>query len=154
MTLEAENLAACRKFQSFYDETLCRRVGITAPQPQPGEDIQHYRARALNLFKRTFLPQVHDYYVGYHALSRADSNAFNNFERDMLRACVVEANNPAHVPPGELRKIEERDEYGGVKQIRFVGQESFVKAMTRPGRRVVSFNTSNGPVSASGMFLR
>jgi hypothetical protein len=154
MSLEAENLDACRRFQAYYDDSLCRHVGIHAPQPSAGEDIQHYRARSLNLFKRTFLPPVHEYHVGYHALSRADTTAFNNFEKDMLAACRVEADNPAHVPPGQLRKIEERDPYGAVRSIRFVGQEHFTKAMGRPGRRVVSFNTSNGPVSASGQFLR
>jgi hypothetical protein len=106
------------------------------------------------LFKRTFLPPVHNHYVAYHALSRADTTAFNNFEKDMLQSCRTEANNPAHVPPGELRKIEERDPYGAVRSIRFIGQEHFVKQMGRPGRRVLSFNTSNGPVSASGQFLR
>ena len=154
MTLEAENLDACRKFQSYYDETLCRHVGIHAPQPTAGEDVNHFRARSLNLFKRMFLPPVNEYHVGYHALARADATSFNNFERAMLGECRQEANNPAHVPPGQLRKIEERDPYGQVKQIRFIGQESFVKAMVRPGRRVISFNTPNGPVSASGQFLR
>jgi len=43
------------------------------------------------------------------------------------------------VPAGELRKVEELDEYGKLKTIRWVGQESFVKAMGRPGRRVTSF---------------
>jgi hypothetical protein len=139
MDIEKQNLDACRRFQEFYDQNLCRHVGIRAPEPSAGEDINHFRARSLNLFKRTFLPPAHDYYVGYHALSKADTNAFNNFEQECLKACRTEANNPRHVPPGELRKIEERDEYGQLKTVRFVGQESFVKAMTRPGRRVVSF---------------
>jgi hypothetical protein len=139
MSLEAENLDACRRFQAFYDETLCRHVGIHAPQPIAGEDINHFRARSLNLFKRTFLPPVHDLYIGYHALAKQSTVAFDNFEKDCLAACKVEANNPAHVPPGELRKVEERDEYGKVTQIKFIGREHFVKQMTRPGRRVVSF---------------
>jgi hypothetical protein len=32
--------------------------------------------------------------------------------------------------------------------------ESFVKAMGRPGRRVVSFTTPHGPMDASGRYLR
>jgi hypothetical protein len=150
MSLEAENLDACRKYQAYYDETLCRHVGIHAPQPTAGEDINHFRARSLNLFKRTFLPPVHDLYIGYHALSRASANAFNNFEKDCLAACRTEANNPAHVPPGELRKIEERDPYGQVRVIKFIGQESFVKQMGRPGRRVVKFRQ---PVDWNGRAL-
>jgi hypothetical protein len=139
MSVEQDNLDACRKFQSFYDETLCRHVGIHAPAPTAGEDVNHFRARSLNLFKRTFLPPVHDYHVGYHALSRADTVAFNNFEKQMLECCKTEAFNPKYVPPGELRKIEKRDGYGQVTEINFIGQESFVKQMMRPGRRVTSF---------------
>jgi hypothetical protein len=33
-----------------------------------------------------------------------------------------------------------------MKVVKWIGPESFVKQMTRPGRRVVSFNTSNGPM--------
>jgi hypothetical protein len=150
MSLEAENLDACRKFQAYYDENLCRHVGIHAPQPTAGEDVNHFRARSLNLFKRTFLPPVHDLHVGYHALAKSSLSAFNIFEKDCLAACKVEANNPAHVPLGELRKIEERDPYGQVKVIKFIGQESFVKQMGRPGRRVVKFRQ---PVDWSGRAL-
>jgi hypothetical protein len=150
MSLEAKNLDACRRFQAHYDEALCRHVGIHAPQPVAGEDVNHFRARSLNLFKRTFLPPVHQHYVGYHELSRADATTFNIFEKEMLQSCKAEANNPAHVPPGELRKIEGRDPYGQVRVIKFIGQESFVKQMGRPGRRVVKFRQ---PVDWSGRAL-
>jgi hypothetical protein len=135
MSLEAENLDACRRFQAHYDEILCRHVGMHAPQPVAGEDVNHFRARSLNLFKRTFLPPVHDLHIGYHALARQSMVAFNNFEKDCLAACKVEANNPMHVPKGELREIRERDAYGKLAQIKFIGQEHFVKQMGRPGRR-------------------
>lgn len=82
------------------------------------------------------------------------SDALPVFEQQLLPACVEEANNPQHVPPGELRKVEELDEYGKLKMIRFVGQESFVKQMMRPGRRVVSFTTDRGRFDASGRPLR
>jgi hypothetical protein len=150
MSLEAKNLDACRRFQAYYDDSLCRHVGIRAPQPTAGEDINHFRARSLNLFKRIFLPPVHEYHVGYHQLARADATAFNNFERSMLEACRVEAYNPAHVPPGELRMIEERNPYGQVTMRKFIGQEHFVKQMGRPGRRVIKFRQ---PVDWSGRAL-
>jgi hypothetical protein len=60
-------------------------------------------------------------------------------EPDLLAAVQVEAWNPCHVPPGELRERKIMDEYGKVKEIRFIGQESFVKQMGRAGRRVISF---------------
>jgi hypothetical protein len=53
-----------------------------------------------------------------------------------------------------MRMVETRNPQNGQRIINFYGQESFVKEFTRPGRRVVSFNTSNGPVDASGRFLR
>jgi hypothetical protein len=144
-TLEAQNLDACKQYRAYYDEVLCRHVGIQPPEPRAGEDVNHFRARSLNLFKRTFLPPVHDYHVGYHALSRADSTAFNWFEKQMLAACKVEANNPIHVPRGELRKIEERDALGQIRQIKWIGQECFVKQMGRPGRRAVIRTPDTAP---------
>jgi hypothetical protein len=69
-------------------------------------------------------------------------------EPQLLSAAVTEANNPAHVPPGELGKIERLDEYGKLKCIDWIGKESFVKAMTRPGRRVLSFTTDRGRFDA------
>src|SRR5262249_4543008 len=141
MSTEQDHFDAARKFQAFYDETL-RKVGMKAPQPVLGETLNHYRRETLRTLKRTFLPPAHDLYkVNYRGLK---ADALQVFEPQLLSACVTEANNPAHVPSGELRKIEKLDEFGKVKTIEFVGQESFVKQMTRPGRRVVSFKTDQG----------
>jgi hypothetical protein len=151
MALQQEHLATSRKFQAYYDEGL-RDVGARIPEPVIGQTVNDYRRETLRQFKRTFLPPAHDLYkVNYRGLQ---SDALAVFEPQLLAACVIEANNPAHVPPGELRKIEWRDAYGKVIVTDWIGQESFVKNMGRPGRRVVSFNTSNGPVSGSGLFLR
>ena len=79
--------------------------------------------------------------------------ALKIFEPQVLKACVKEYQNPNNVPLGELRKIERKDGFGNTK-IEFVGRESFVKAMGRPGRRVVSFRTDQGYVDASGRGLR
>src|SRR6266508_650745 len=136
MSTPQEHFDASRKFQEYYDNTL-RRVGMRAPQPVLGESVNHYRRETLRNLKRTFLPQNHDLYqVQYRQL---EADALQVLEPQLLQACVVEANNPAHVAPGELRKVEELDEYGKLKTIRFVGQESFVKQMGRSGRRVKSF---------------
>ena len=43
------------------------------------------------------------------------------------------------------------DEYGKVKCIDFVGQESFVKQMGRPGRKVVRFMA---PANSYGRAIR
>ena len=136
MSTDQQHFDAARQFQAFYDETL-RRVGAKAPQPTLGQSVNDYRRETLRQLKRTFLPEAHDLYqINYRGLP---SDALGVFEPQILRACVDEANNPAHVPPGELKKIERLDEYGKVRCVEFVGQESFVKQMTRPGRRVVKF---------------
>jgi hypothetical protein len=136
MSTPEEHFNASQKFQAYYDDTL-RKVGMRAPQPTLGQTVNDYRRETLRTLKRAFLPQAHDLYqVQYRQL---EADALQVFEPQLLSACVVEANNPAHVPPGELRKVEELDEYGKLKTIKWVGQESFVKQMMRPGRRVKSF---------------
>jgi hypothetical protein len=136
MSTPEQHFDAARKFQAYYDDTL-RKVGMRAPEPVLNQTVNDYRRETLRNLKRTFLPQNHDLYqVQFRQL---EADALQVLEAQLLQACVVEANNPAHVPPGELRKVEEYDEYGKVRMIRFVGQESFVRQMMRPGRRVKSF---------------
>src|SRR5262245_57429881 len=136
MATPQEHLDASRKFQEYYDQTL-RRVGMRAPEPTLGQTVNDYRREALRTLKRTFLPQNHDLYqVQFRQLK---TDALGVFEPQLLSACVTEANNPQHVPLGELRKVEELDEFGKLKTIKWIGQESFVKQMMRPGRRVKSF---------------
>jgi len=136
MSTPEEHLSACPKFQEYYDNTL-RKVGMRAPQPTLGQTVNDYRRETLRTIKRTFLPKNHPLYAVQMRELRAD--ALQALEPQVLKAAVVEANNPCHVEPGELRKVEELDEYGKLKTIKWIGQESFVKAMGRPGRRVKSF---------------
>ena len=151
MSTDQQHFDAARQLQAFYDETL-RKVGARAPQPTLGQSVNDYRRETLRNLKRTFLPEVHPLYeVQYRSLR---SDALAALEPQLLQACVVEANNPAHVPPGELKKVERLDEYGKVRCVEFVGQESFVKQMMRPGRRVLSFTTDRGRFDASGRALR
>jgi hypothetical protein len=136
MSTPEEHFNAARKFQEFYHQTL-RKVGARAPQPVLGETVNNYRRETLRNLKRTFLPPNHDLYQVQYRQLKAD--ALGILEPQLLDACVVEANNPCHVPAGELRKVEELDDYGKLKTIKWIGQESFAKAMGRPGRRVTSF---------------
>jgi hypothetical protein len=151
MPTEQDHFDAARKYQAFYDEKL-RDIGLKAPQPTLGETVNHYRREVLRTIKRTFLPQSHQYYKVQ--MRNLPPDALQGFEPLVLKAAVEEANNPQNVPVGELRKIERFDETGRTRCIDWIGRESFVRAMGRPGRKVVSFNTPQGPVSASGMFLR
>ena len=148
MSTDQQHFEASRQFQAYYDDTL-RKVGTRAPAPSLGQSVNDYRRETLRQLKRTFLPQNHDLYqVQCRALP---ADALEVFEPQILRACVDEANNPAHVPPGELRKIERLDEYGKVRCIDWVGQDSFVKQMMRPGRRVVRFMA---PADSHGRAIR
>lgn len=141
MATDQQHFDRCREFQEYYDQAL-RKVGARAPQPILGQTVNAYRREALRNMKRTFLPQNHPLYQVQMRDLRSD--ALNALEPQVLKVAVEEANNPAHVPPGELRKIEERDDTGTLKMIRFVGQHSFVKDMMRPGRRVAQFITDRG----------
>ena len=148
---EQEHFDAARKFQAHYDDVL-RQVGMRAPQPILGQTVNRYRRETMRTMKRTYLPQNHPLYAVNMRGLPADS--ITPIETQLLPAVVVEANNPATVPKGEFRRVDEIDAHGGLRTTRWIGQECFVKQMGRPGRLVVSFNTSNGPVDASGRFLR
>jgi hypothetical protein len=150
MSTDQQHFEASRQFQAYYDETL-RSVGTRAPAPSLGQSCNDYRREVLRQLKRTFLPQNHDLYqVQYRGL-RAD--ALDAFEPQLLQAVVKEARNPENLPPGEIRPIEVRGP-DGQKWIDWIGRESFVKQMMRPGRRVLSFTTDRGRFDASGRALR
>jgi hypothetical protein len=141
MASEQDHFKACRQFQEYYDQTLSK-VGTKAPAPLLGQNVYDYRRETLRTLKRTFLPQNHDLYqVQYRSLR---SDALEALEPQLLRAVVTEAVNPANLEPGELRMIPKIDPQTGVKTNNWYGQDSFVKFMGRPGRRVVSFLTDRG----------
>jgi hypothetical protein len=132
MATPQDHFDVARSYQAHYDEVL-RQVGMRAPQPTLGQTVNNYRRETLRMMKRFFLPQNHELCrVNYRGL---EADALKGFEPQLLQAVVKEANNPAHVPPGEFRKIEDLDEPGRVRTIRFVGSECFVKQMGVPGRR-------------------
>jgi hypothetical protein len=155
MAMTAEQLKlqqdSIRQYQAKYDDVL-RGVGRRAPEPTLGQSLGSYRREMLRMMKQTFLPQNHKLF-GIQMRGLED-DALGVVEPMVLQAVPVEAVNPMNVPRGEMKKVEEVDPYGQVKVIKFIGQECFVKQMGRPGRRVISFNTPNGPVDAGGRFLR
>jgi hypothetical protein len=117
---------------------LLRKVGRRAPEPTLGQSELDYRKETCRMMKRAFLPQNHKLYqVNWRGI-KSDS-VLNALEPDLLSAVLVEAWNPAHVSQGQLLQRDIVDDTGRVKERRSIGQESFVKQMGRPGRRVVSF---------------
>jgi hypothetical protein len=151
MATEQEHYDAARKYQAYYDDFF-RQVGERAPQPTLGQSLNDYRRETLRTAKKRYLPQTHQLYsVQCRALP---ADALNVLEPQILTSCVAEAQNPAHVPPGEIRKLERLDDTGRVRFIDWIGEDCFVKQMMRPGRRVVSFRTPQAAVDANGRFLR
>lgn len=151
MSTEQDHYNAALKFQAYYDDAL-RKVGMRAPQPVLGQTVNDYRRETLRTLKKTFLPTDHKFYKVQMRGLPAD--ILQGFEPQVLQAAVDEAYNPQNVPKGELRKIEEFDEYGKVKFIKWIGQQCFTTDFTRPGRRVVSFMADGIRMDANGRGLR
>jgi hypothetical protein len=133
--------ASARVYQQRYDDAL-QSWNLRAPAPVLGEPIAEYRAKLAILAKKQ-LPEDHEMRkVQYR---RLDAAIFDNFEPQLLTAVSRAAYDPSSVPLGQFRIVPETDS-NGMRMNRFIGQEHFTKQMGRPGRRVVSFNTPNGPM--------
>jgi hypothetical protein len=144
--------SSARVYQERYDNALSP-WDMRAPAPVLGEPITEYRAKLAILAKKQLPPDHQLRKVQYR---RMDTAIFDNFEPDLLQAVSRAAYDASTVPPGQFRKVVEADT-NGMKMVRWVGPESFVKAMGRPGRRVLSFNTTNGPmkcIAGGTSFLR
>ena len=126
--------ASARVYQRRYDDAL-QPWDMRAPGPTLGEDITAYRAKLAILAKKQLPPEHEMRKVQYR---RLDTEIFDNFEPQLLQAVRQAAYDPNTVPVGEFRVVPEVDA-NGMKMNRFVGPESFVKQMGRPGRRVKSF---------------
>ena len=140
---------SARVIQERADEALMP-WDIRAPAPVLGESFDSYRRNVAVKLKK-LLPADHQ--LRKVQFRRMDDYVLGNFEPQLYKAVRDAAHDPSTVPPGEFRKVIETDQ-GGTRFTKWIGQESFVKAMGRPGRRVVSFRTDQGFVDASGRGLR
>ena len=150
MASPKEHCDAARRWQEHYQKEV-EDIGLNIPPPTLGQSTNDYRREMMRLLKKTFIPPTHDLYKVQMRALPADVLA--GFEKMLLPACRTEAFNPLTVPKGEIREVVKTDA-NGLKIRNFVGQESFVRGMMRPGRRVVSFRTDQGYVDASGRGLR
>jgi hypothetical protein len=142
MSTDQQQLIA--QWQSYFDEQL-RDVGVRAPPSIAGQSPDNYVRETCRTLKRSYLPQNNEYYqVNYRGL-RAD--ALSTLVPQLVGEVKKQIKNPANLDPGEIRPIVTRD-INGVERRDWVGQESFVRAMTRLGRRVVSFTTDRGKYDA------
>jgi hypothetical protein len=142
--------ASGRVYQERFDNAL-QPWDRRAPAPTLGQSIDTYRRDVLVGIKK-LLPDGHE--LRQIQIRRMPQDVLDAFEPQLLQACRAEAYNPTTVPPGEFRRVVEVNANNGLKTVRFVGHESFVKEMGRPGRRVVSFTTPHGRVNAAGTPVR
>jgi hypothetical protein len=151
MASPKEHFEAARRWQEHYQAQV-EDIGLNIPPPTLGQTTNSYRREMMRLLKKTFIPATHDLYqVQMRGLP---ASALPAIEQALLPACKTEAFNPATVPKGEIREVHKIHPQSGHKMNVFIGQESFVKQMGRPGRRVVGFKTDQGYMNTSGRFLR
>jgi hypothetical protein len=150
MASHQQHFDASRKWQEFYQREV-EDIGLNIPPPTLGQTTNSYRREMMRLLKKTFLPPSHE--LSRVQMRSLPDDVLEGYEKMLLPAVKVQAFNPATVPRGEIREVVKTD-VNGLRVRNFIGQESFVRGMMRPGRRVVSFLTSNGFVDASGRGLR
>jgi hypothetical protein len=142
--------ASARVYQARADSVF-QEWGFAARAPTLGEDPQDYR-RDLAVTAKRQLPYGHE--LRKIKLWKLPKDAFEVVEPQVYNACRDAASRPDSVAPGEMREVTRINPQNGHKEIHFLGTTSFVKDFTRPGRRVTSFRTDQGFISASGRPLR
>jgi hypothetical protein len=76
-------------------------------------------------------------------LSALDDDVLDIFTPRIFRACKDAVTDTSTLPEGGMREVKERTA-GAADITRFVGSESFVKAMQPPARRVTQFCRKDG----------
>ncbi len=121
---------------STYDDAF-RSFGTQVPEPVDDEPAENFRKRLFNRLARRLAPD--------HELAqiRADDVSsspvvFDRFEVMLLDAAQQEGLKPSveNLPDDGMVMRVRADANTGVKFNEFFGRESFVKGLTRPGRRV------------------
>jgi hypothetical protein len=145
-------------YQDRYDQVL-QPWGRKAPEPTLTESPGHYRRKVLS-HAQLFLPEndqwrgvdVND--IGSDALPVVEQQILNALRSAQQRPASIAnsaAGRPDSIQPG-IRVVEHHD--GNGLTMRTFHGEWFGKMFTRPGRRVTSFRTDHGYVSADGRPLR
>jgi hypothetical protein len=133
--------ASGRIFQERADNSL-QPWGLRAQQPVLGEDIGAYRRKLLIQAKRQ-LPDSHPL-RGVH-VRQLDDDALAVFEGQIYDECKRAAYDASTVPEdAPLRRVEEIDG-NGLKIVKWIGQRSFVRDFTIPGRRARIRNPDRDP---------
>jgi hypothetical protein len=131
-----EEHAAFADAQSRADAVF-NGFGKRAPRPLEGEALVDYRKRLA-----THLKVYSDSWKNVK-LSQLPDQAFDVAEGQIYADSVKAAASPIDLSEGELRAVTRQDQTTGQRTTVFYGNESFVKGMGRPSRRVRGFRMTN-----------
>ncbi len=113
-------------------DAVFQAFGKTAPRPLEGENLITYRKRLA-----THLKPYSNTWKGIKMSSLGDE-AFAVAETQVYSDAAEAARHPTDLAEGELREVNKVDRRTGLHTTEFYG-ESYVKGLSRPGRRVRGF---------------
>ena len=140
---QREHAERRRVIAEVYDDAF-RSFGTEVPAAVDDEAPAAYRRRLFNRLARK-LPSGHDL-----ADVRADDVCgqpivFDNFEALIIEAAKREGAKPSidNLPPDGTLVARHRSDDTGTRFTEFFGRSSFIKDMTRPGRKVAAIYDRN-----------
>jgi hypothetical protein len=144
-------------YQSVYDAAM-EPFGRRAPAPTLGVGANEFRRESLTQLKQ-FLPPDNPWRKA--PLDGLKSDALNVAQSEILDGLRTTARDPRLMATTPAARPDTMDPNikvvkvirGGKEFTEFYG-EHFVRGMSQKGRRVLSFNTPNGPVGSNGAYLR
>ena len=149
--------------QVRFDDALSA-FGERAPAPNANADPADYRYDLMRLAKRKLgrdddRPVPGDPLTTVSELARTRLSECNDALLDMLEPKFIAATKlqaerpaPSTLPPaGQFVERYEVDA-AGTKRTMFHGKESFIKGLSREGRRVLAFHTPRGNVYCGNFF--
>lgn len=133
---QREHAEQRRVIAGVYDDAF-RSFGTEVPAAVDDEAPSRYRVRLFNRLVRR-LPEGHEW-----SRTRADDlpsgPALDNIEQLIIEAAKAEGERPSieNLPPsGELIARHRTDSATNERMTEWFGRESFIKSMSRPGRKV------------------
>jgi len=111
-------------------DSVYAKFGLKAPRPMDGETQLAYRRRLANGMKKHSKPWKDIALDGFGA------DAFANVENQIYADADSASQHPDDLEPGELRPVVSMDQATGLRTTTFVGNGTFIRQLTRPGRLV------------------
>jgi hypothetical protein len=136
---QMRNQTEMADLQAVADDALSP-WNIRAPAPSATDDRRSYQLRLARLAARQLPPGDELRSID---LGGCDDGVLRHFVPDIFKACKEAVNRADTLAPGQMREVKETTA-GKADITRFVGSESFVKAMQPPARRVTQFCRKDG----------